>query len=134
MKVSEQIIQVLEYLCEKFGIAVDWSADNVLPVVQKLCEKYIRWEIATSVAWMVLGVVFLIVGFVSLSKAKSAFKRLADDEETEVDEVMIPFAVIFTIVGFIIGVIIVCTQTFDIIKCCAFPELQVYEYIKYLSQ
>lgn len=133
MKVSEQIIQVLEYLCEKFGIVVDWNADNVLPVVQKLCEKYIRWEIATSVVWMVLGVMFLTVGFISLSKAKAAFKRCVNDEETECDELVIPFTCIFTVVGFVAGVIIISTQVFDITKCCALPELQVYEYIRYLS-
>lgn len=44
MKVSEQIIEVLEYLGEKFGVAIDWSSDNVLPMVKELCAKYISWK------------------------------------------------------------------------------------------
>lgn len=58
MKVSEEIIDVLEYLGEKFGVAIDRSSDTLLPVLQNLGHKYIRWEIATSIAWLVIGVIF----------------------------------------------------------------------------
>lgn len=27
---AEQIVEVLNALCEKFGIAVDWSSENVV--------------------------------------------------------------------------------------------------------
>ena len=134
MKVSEQIIQVLEYLCEKFGIVVDWSADSALPLIQKLCERYIRWEISTSVAWMIFGIALLTIGFMILPKVKSAMKRCNDDEETDVDELLIPFGSIASILSFIIGTIIICVQIFDIIRCCAFPELQVFEYVQTLIQ
>ena len=42
MKVSEQIIQVLDALCAKLGMAIDWTADNVIPYIEKLCGKYIN--------------------------------------------------------------------------------------------
>ena len=31
MKVSNQIIEVLEYLCQKFGIVIDWTSESILP-------------------------------------------------------------------------------------------------------
>lgn len=31
MQVSDQIIQVLDAICDKFGLAVDWTSTNVLP-------------------------------------------------------------------------------------------------------
>ena len=31
MTVSEQIIQVIDALCEKFGIAIDWTTQNIIP-------------------------------------------------------------------------------------------------------
>lgn len=52
MTVGNQIIEVLNYLCDKFGIALDWSKESVIPYLQELCEKYISWEIATSTAWL----------------------------------------------------------------------------------
>ena len=59
--VSEQIIEVLDYLGEKFGIVVDWNANNMVPVVQDLCSKYINWELATSVAIFIICVIALII-------------------------------------------------------------------------
>ena len=35
---SEQIIEVLNALCEKFGIAIDWTAENVMPYLTDLAE------------------------------------------------------------------------------------------------
>ena len=51
MTVSEQIIQVIDALCEKFGIVVDWTNENVFPYLETLCEKLIAYEIATSIVW-----------------------------------------------------------------------------------
>ena len=68
MDVSEQIIDVLDYLGEKFGVVINWNSDTLLPILQNLGYKYIRWEIATSIAWLAIGVIFLIVGFVALRK------------------------------------------------------------------
>ena len=39
MQVSDQIIQVLDALCEKFGIVINWSGENVIPYLQELIKK-----------------------------------------------------------------------------------------------
>lgn len=31
---SEEIIKVLDYICEQLGIAIDWTAENVWPQVR----------------------------------------------------------------------------------------------------
>ena len=51
---SEEIIKVLDNLAERFGVAVDWTSTNVIPYLQELCSKYITYEIATSVTWLVI--------------------------------------------------------------------------------
>lgn len=33
MQVSDQIIEVLNYLGEKLGVTIDWTSENVLPYV-----------------------------------------------------------------------------------------------------
>ena len=48
MKVSEQIIEVLDYLCQKIGVVVDWTAENVMPALTTLTEKYISYELVMS--------------------------------------------------------------------------------------
>ena len=118
--ISSQIIEILDYLGEKLGIAIDWSSDNVLPYIQMLCEKYINFEISTSVAWIVIGVIIAIIGICLIAfDAKNKWEYVGP-----------------TVIGAIILVItilIICVQIFDIIKCNTFPELQIIEYIKNLS-
>lgn len=50
MTVSNQIIAVLDAICEKFGIVIDWTASNIMPYLQDLCKRIVTYEIATSVA------------------------------------------------------------------------------------
>ena len=36
MKVSKEIIEVLDYIGEKIGVTIDWTSDNVIPYVKEL--------------------------------------------------------------------------------------------------
>lgn len=42
MSISNEIIRVIDDLCEKLGIAIDWTADNILPILKSLCENISR--------------------------------------------------------------------------------------------
>ena len=42
MQLSNEIITILEYLCDKLGIAVDWSSKNVIPYVQELSIRVLE--------------------------------------------------------------------------------------------
>lgn len=125
MTVSDQIIQVLNELCAKFGIVIDWTSENVIPYVTTLCTKLISWEIWSSVAWMGIMVVLSIISIIFAIVLR---KKLLDSIGFG-DGVM---SVIYTlfIVIWIVTVIVVSTQIFDIIKCYTFPEMFVFEYIK----
>ena len=59
---SDELIKTFDYLLSQFGIAVDWTSENVLPYLQTLAEKLVRFEINTSIMWLVIGVVLLIAG------------------------------------------------------------------------
>ena len=61
MNVSDQIIQVIEHLAQKFGIAINWSSENIMPIVEELCTKYISYEIMTSKMWLIFGAVLFIL-------------------------------------------------------------------------
>ena len=45
MEMSEQIIKVLDSVCEKFGIAIDWTNNNVLPYIQQLGDKIVKHDL-----------------------------------------------------------------------------------------
>lgn len=120
MTVSSQIIEVLDNLCEKFGMAIDWTAENVLPYLQELCGKYISWEIATSIMWLVLGTLLIIGGAILCIL----------DIKTKLDT----FGGALLTVGALViiaGLVVAIFQVLDILTCCYFPEKHIFEYIKY---
>ena len=120
MSVSSEIIEVLDYLGEKFGIAIDWTSNNVLPYLQALVDKFIKWEICTSIVWIAIAA-FIIVMTITLINLKG-FREI--NEETY-GMLWVPAGLL--ILGFFV---VICVQIFDIIECNIFPEKVLYDFIK----
>ena len=123
MTFSEQTISILDYLCQKFGIVIDWTSDTVWPMVEMLAGKYIKWEIASSIVWIVI----FMMGFIAcLWGIKTIKKHLSD---SYIDEMWILFCMFLGLgaLGFVVGV---ATQAFDITRCFVFPELELFEFLK----
>ena len=132
MTVSEQIIKVLDALGEKIGIAVDWTSQNVVPVAQQICERYIRYEIVMSILWTVLelGIIAgLIFGgikhfkFLIEAKQKPSYK---DNWCVWADIAMIFVATIFGVFG-IVSIIDIIVNIDTLCKCLLLPELHLFE-------
>ena len=51
---SQEIINALNYLGEQFGIAIDWSSENVWPHVMDILERYRLFEFTTTGIWLVI--------------------------------------------------------------------------------
>ena len=131
---NNKVIQVLDYLFQKFGIAVDWTQENVMPYIQTLCEKYIRFEIATSITWIVVAVILGGVGgFAGIKQAKKLIEQGKDDSWSDAEIVgwILMIASYMWITPWII--VIIC-QTFDVVKCITFPEMRLMEYIQTLMR
>ncbi len=136
MIVSEQIIQVIDALCKKFGIAVNWTNENVIPYIQILCDKLIAYEIATSIAWIVFMALLSVVVILITKKLTPVFK--AGLEGQAYYECGWTVATEFAIIGlFMLGlaiIIVVSVQVMDIIKCTVFPEMHIFEYVTALIE
>lgn len=135
MSVSGEIIKVLNALTEKLGIAVDWTADNIIPYFEKLCGKFVNYEIVTSIVWLLIGIVLLIVSMILWKHCKEYNKRSQDKEKYDWEtrdgyEFAVIFLGILTICFVIIGVIMICCQIFDIVTCLTFPEKMILKEIK----
>lgn len=122
MEFSKEIINVLDYLCGKFGIVIDWTSDNIMPYLKDLCGRYIQYEVNTSIAWcIVFAAIIVIVGLIWGIAA--VFKKSNTSE-------------IFSFIFFIalaIGIIVCACQVFDIIECRTIPEKIILEYLKQLK-
>jgi hypothetical protein len=125
MTVSEQIIHVLDALCEKFGLVVDWTSDNIIPYIAELATKLVSWEIWTSIAWIGIMLALCIVWWIVTRVYREPLRDSWDDGD-------LPgvFAVFFSIGIAIVTGCVICTQVFDIVRCITFPEMYVFEYIQ----
>lgn len=126
MTISAQIIEVLDDLCRKFGLAIDWSQENILPYLQELAGKYISWEIATSWLWIALAILLVVSAVALFILSVVAVKKMRDDDG-------VFLAVTMSVIGaflIIIAFCIVMAQIGDILTCQYFPEKQIFEYVK----
>ena len=114
---SDEIIKLLDDLGQRFGIAIDWSSENVIPYLKDLMSRFVKYETATSILWMLLGVIILSV---CLAFAIRMFK--SDDFDTQ------SLAVLPCTIA-LIGVAIIVCQTINIITVNTIPEKMIYEYL-----
>lgn len=118
---SEQIIEVLDELGQRLGIAIDWSQENILPYLHELFEKYINYEIASSIMWIVLfalgTAVFSVLGLITLKHFGKT-----DDEWALWLGVPIAICAVCFFIALIIGLFV---QAYDIITCLTFPEKMI---------
>lgn len=124
INVSDQIIQVLDDICRRFGIVIDWTNENVLPYATLLCTKLVIYELWTSVAWLVISVIVTLAMVIIIKKNKEFLK------ETISDDCFGPLFAIGLLCIFGACAAGIISQTMQIIKCITFPELFIFEYIK----
>ena len=137
MEVSEQIIKVLDNLCEKFGIVIDWSQENILPYVQDLCSRMVKYDIAKSCVWIALGLLFIISGLIIIIKTrKNAIKTEKDNllftKKGNINSYELFPYLFFTLYGVIsiIFLIVVIFNIFNIIQDLYLPEKLIVNTIK----
>jgi hypothetical protein len=137
MKISEQIIEVLDALCERFGIAIDWTNENVIPYITMLCKKLVTYEIVTSIAGILLCAIIAIATIIIFKKLLPTFKTGMEKEKNSWSEDWLTGFVFFCVgcaISLFVCFYMASVQITDIMKCITFPELYVFEYIQNLIQ
>ena len=79
---SEEIINVLNYLGEQLGIAIDWSAENVWPQVMDILGRYRLLEIISTAMWIfaeVAAIIFALVVSIKCIKANNKIRITKED-------------------------------------------------------
>ena len=119
MSFSSQFIEVLDALCAKFGIVIDWTSQNVMPYLTDLAARIITYEIWTSAAWIIIAA---ILSLITWKMTKRDCKADTFDDEWFLG----------WFVRILIGVfcfITIIFQVFDIIEALALPEKTLYDFV-----
>lgn len=132
---SAQIIEVLNDICDKFGIAVDWTSKNIQPYLKELMTKCINYKLATDIVWLVVGIVLLIIGGVLLRFAfnnNRKYHEIKDYYErmhSNLDET-VAAQIIFGGICLCIAVILTLYFTINLITCVTFPEKIILDMVR----
>lgn len=139
MEVSDQIIKVLDALSEKFGVAIDWTSNNILPYVQELGDRIIKYDLCKSVFNIVLSILAIVACVVlakSICKAKKQFETTGD-ENIFWEYVCGASPTFLTFLLLIVGVMLLIVSSIaivgnfnDIIQDIILPEKTIVEFIK----
>lgn len=120
MNFSSEFERSIDILCARFGIALDWGNENVVPYLKDLMERFIQFKIQTSTFYtcislfiFVVGVILLIIGAVMEHNRDDGFLSL-----------------VIGFIGAVSGFIGACINIYVIIKCNTIPEMIVLEYLK----
>ena len=136
---ADQIIQVIEALCEKFGIVIDWSAKSLVPVITELANRYANYVLFTNIAYIAIYIVLVIVGIKfskwASGKAKEhgGFSEWAyNDEFTSI--MFTVFLIMYIIVMVVYSLVMTVCIIPETIQAITIPEiLFAYKVMSYLG-
>lgn len=130
MTVSEQIIQVLDELGKKFGIAVDWTAANVLPYAQELVNKAVTYRFWSLLIPIIISTIFMAIFFATAAITIRGKNFEWDEYNIRLDNIIAVASLIFGCISFIAFFIFLFAGVGGIIECITFPEKVVFDMIK----
>ena len=77
---SKEVIEVFNYIGEKFGIAIDWSQENLIPYLTDLWDRFITYEITIKSIWLFLCCLIFIIDILFVVKYYKAYKKSLNEE------------------------------------------------------
>ena len=137
---SAEIINVLNYICEKLGIAIDWTAENVMPQITDVLSRYRLFALASTGIRMIIELCVIITALVVFTKAINAYIKFDATHEdnfwwekmsygNEPTELACILMIIFAIVG-IACIIFFSINVREMLKWFFVPEVKYLEMLK----
>lgn len=117
---GDEIIKVLDKIGEQFGVAIDWSNANVMPYLQDLLTRYTNYLFYSSIVFLVLGIIIVIIGILLL---RHSYKMYKENEECFISAGL---AILFLFIGFM-GIM---DRTLTMIELKTVPERAIIREIK----
>lgn len=106
---DNEICNVIDKLAEKFGLAVNWGNENIMPYIQDLIARYSRCQIINLGIWSLIMFTLMILCFVeivyslrSIKKRKQVYKDSISIQEDDMSEANLGISTIGMILSAII--------------------------------
>jgi hypothetical protein len=118
-------------MCDKLGIAVDWTAENVLPQVMEILSRYRLYEIVSK-SVSILAMVLIVIIFAVI--VKKAIKKNGNDLDEFLwwlwDSLIGWLVCIFGIAIVVTMVICIPANLDELFKWIFIPEVQILDLLQ----
>ena len=71
----QDIVSVLDALCDKVGIAIDWTSENIAPQLEAFVARYGTYLAASSIFGLVLSVLFIAAGVTGIVLTYRSYQK-----------------------------------------------------------
>lgn len=126
---SEEIIKVLDELGKRFGMAIDWSNQNVMPYLQDLMGRFIAYRNTQAIIWIIISIIVICL---SIWGIKKILKWKKENKIEEYDDGWGSF--LLGIIGLICALcvfipVLICNIQ-GLAQNIFIPELSIMDYLK----
>lgn len=125
---SSQIIELLNYLGEKMGVAIDWTNSNMMPYLESIFSKYINYFFLSRVIPMSL--ILIVAVFFTIISVRYLKKRTDFNPDRYFMDCLYLIFLIISVIVLIIVFIVLFFMLPDLIACWTFPEKIILDYLK----
>lgn len=117
MTFTESFFAIFDKLMEQIGVAVDWTAQNVVPYATDLGLRVVKFDTFKHIGGLILCIIALIVTILIFKKVYPSFKK---DEISDIP-------IIFSTFAIVISIFAGSHHTVEIAKNIIVPEITVIE-------
>ena len=127
---SSQFIEIFDHLCQKFGVVIDWSAQNVIPYITALCGRMTSYIIFKNVIliFAFIGCFYLFWRF-SKSCCSKENKWDPDYQYSKVMNISYALGWIGRAGGAVFAIVMSISALFTIVRCIYLPEFVIIDYL-----
>ena len=127
---NSEVTMVLNALAQKFGVTVNWNSETLIPYMQQLCDKCVKYELTKNIKFLMFGIILIIAG---LWVIKMLMKDIANDP----DEEILPAEVwgllaVFALISSVLGAVLVGCGLLNVVTCLTFPEKVTIKELQYI--
>lgn len=127
---SEEIIKVLDDLGDRFGIAIDWTSENVLPYLQNLMDRFITYNIAMNILYIAVCAIIIVGAIIGIPKiSRYGKEKVKEDHFSDWDSGAFVINLLLGIAS-ILSTIFLLISISDIIRCVTIPEVVIFNYLQ----
>ena len=140
---SQEIINVLEYIGGKLGIVLDWTSENIWPQVLDILGRYRILQIVISGIWVAVALIVLVVLICLWVKIFKAYLTCVKNKEDNlwwtlygrnIDCTGFSFAaIILTAIALFLIIPTLIIQPGEILEWVFIPEIRFLELFKSIT-